>query len=399
MYLSLDIHDFIYYNANMKPISIPYGVLFLLLIPTLSLAVDGGDGLAGFMDTDQFKGMVSQQAANSKAIAGSIGPDAITQAMNKLPHWTSDPGQLKYGQHRTVSPQGEEVITLIRQAFTSNPDAQRNALLKLHDYSEQGIPEAITFFGFAHDYGLLGLVKNQVEAMNYYEVAARQGYQPAVYDLAIHAIYSMGEPQDLQAADRYLIQAMTYGQESSYRVCGMQSFIEYRLGITHSAQVTLSQCDSPLVNLSLAQSGRWQSAEKMVKGLRQSIGTGLDDGYPLLVHVGEVLAGHDPVFYYCKYSLLNKLREHSLDKAQLQTDATRCVDTYSPETFTPTQKYLAASGVAGFIPAEISALRTLRKSNHFHYNLAVPYLPFTQLDIDMLASAKGTQKSNAITSP
>lgn len=382
----------------MKPLAIPRGVLFLFLVPTLALAVEGEQGLSGVMDTAQFKGLVSQQASANQSVVNSIGPDAITQAMNKLPHWTSDPGQLKYGHHRTVSTNGEEVITLIRTVFTGTPVAQHNALLKLHDFSEQGIPEAINFFGFAHDYGLFGLNKDPVEAMKYYEAAARRGYQPAFYDLAIHAIYSLGEPQDLQAADRYLTQAMTYGPEPSYRVCGMQSFIEYRQGKTQGKQTTLSQCESPLVNLALAQSGQWISAEKMVNGLRQSIGTGIDDGYQLLVHVGSSLAGHDPVFYYCKYSLLNEVRERSIEKTQLQTDATRCVDTYSPAAFTATQKYLAITGIVGFIPTEISELSTLRKSNHFHYNLAVPYLPFTQLDMDMLASAKSTMERNTATS-
>ena len=372
----------------MKPLAIPCWVIILCLIPAFALADNGDQGLSHILDTDQFHSLISQQASANKAIIGSIGPDALTQSMSKLPKWTSDLGQLKYGQHRTVSNNGEEVITLIRKVFTSSPSAQHDAMIKLHDYSEHGVPEAINFFGFAHDYGLFGLHKDQVEAMRYYEAAARRGYQPAFYDLAIHAIYSMGESQDLRDAARYLAQAMSYGPESSYRICGMQSFVDYRLGVQNTPTASLSQCESPLVNLSVAQSRHWKSPEKMINGLRQSIGTGIDDGYQLLVQLGQSMAGHDPMFYYCKYSLLNEARTRQIDKDQLQADATKCVDTYSPATFTATQKYLSIAGVVSFIPMETNELSTLRKSNHFHYNLAVPYLPFMQLDMDMVASVR-----------
>ena len=43
----------------------------------------------------------------------------------------------------------------------------------------------------------------------------------------------------------------------------------------------------------------------------------------------------------------------------------------------------AVASITGFVPAEIAALEAMRKSNHFHYAWSVPYLPFTQQDVNL----------------
>jgi hypothetical protein len=43
-------------------------------------------------------------------------------------------------------------------------------------------------------------------------------------------------------------------------------------------------------------------------------------------------------------------------------------------------------GIAGFVPVEINALVHIRRSNPFHYNWSVPYLPFGQQEVNLFSS-------------
>jgi hypothetical protein len=52
---------------------------------------------------------------------------------------------------------------------------------------------------------------------------------------------------------------------------------------------------------------------------------------------------------------------------------------------------MAARGVAGFVGPELAALDTMRRSNRFHFGWSVPYLPFTQGDVDMFEPLMRTQ--------
>ncbi len=355
--------------------------LFFLLPTTQVLANDSA--ISDLLNSDYIKNMANAQQTNNKSVINGIDQNAITNAEEKLPKWYVGTSEIKYGKHRIVSENGESIIALIRQVFTGDAKLKNQSLMKLHGYSEQGVPEAVTFFGFLHDFGLYGVRKDPQEAMRYYEIAADRGYQPALYDMAIHAMYAMGEKQNMPAASGLLGRAMSYG--SDIRVCGMQSFVNYRLNIVSTQPVTLDQCRSPLINLALAQSGHWNSLPKMVDGLRQSIGTGVDDGYQLLITVGKSVAGRDATYYYCKYALLDEFRHKKTTHGDLRADAIDCVNKTAPPSTSPTQKEISVSGITAFVPMENDELIALKKSNHFHYGWPVPYLPFNQLDVDMIA--------------
>jgi hypothetical protein len=335
-------------------------------------------------DSPYFQTMVQRMQQQSAAAVGSITDATLSRVRDELPKGEAL-GRLRYGHHNVVTNAGDTIVGLIIQVAHATP-AQRPPLLdRLAALAAQRIPEALTFEGFAAEYGLWGTPQNETQALALYRAAAAQNYQPAVYNLAIAEAYGRGMPADASRALALISQASGIAADGSYRVCGFGAFLSYRSGDSEEALKYSRSCTSDLANIPRALYEEKLPTATRINMLRASIATGADDGYALLEEVAS-RDQPDPHFLACKYALLNRYRR-TLNGQQLQLDATACFQRYEPEgedarTYQIHQG-IVVPGIAGFVPAEIHALNLLRSGNHFHYAWSVPYLPFRQDDVDM----------------
>jgi TPR repeat protein len=329
--------------------------------------------------------MQRQQARNSSIVnnfnwGDFAKPKASSPQLNQL---GSELTQLR---HNVVSPEGEKVIWLIRSAASPIAATRSAALAALQEYSQSGVPEALTFTGFVLEYGLFGNRKDPARAQALYAAAAAKRYQPAVYDLGIDAAYGRGRTTDFGAAVQQLASAAAIAPDTSSRVCGMGSFVAFRNGAQARAQDFARGCVSPLASLALLQSRTTGLHGAELEDLRRSVGTGVDDGLALIQRATRPLAATDNQYLFCKYMLVTRFRRERVSVA-LRDSAKSCYEATTGnaniaaaahvDQFAHDQAILA---ISSFVPTEITALDALRKSNHYHYDWSVPYLPFTQQD-------------------
>ena len=295
------------------------------------------------------------------------------------------------GPHAVSSKMGEKVIAMIRMLPKADVDAREVILERLQGLAKDGIPEAVTFLGFAAEEGAFGVARQPQTAAQLYRAASQAGYQPALYDLALMYAYGRGIPRNLQEAKALLERASTAGPEGSNRVCGMGSFIAYRLN-DQAAMRSLSEgCSGPLPALAIAATSTATDRGRLVDRLRGSIASGVDDGYVALEVVTRRDAANDTTFSYCLWSLVNRYRSQPTSPA-IATSAANCVDAMAAPgskvaSLEPVARQQAAVGLAHLVSAQVQALSAERKGNRFRYGMPVPFLPFTQDDVDLFASA------------
>ncbi|WP_254211136.1 hypothetical protein [Burkholderia multivorans] len=333
-----------------------------------------------------FADLVNGYRAQNGSIVKSVTADVVDRAKALLPKANQLGERLRFGDHNVVSNDGETVVMWMIEAANATGEKRKALLAKLAELSARGVPEAMTFQGFASEYGLFGFPKNLGRALSLYRSAAASKYQPAIYNLAIAAGYGKLQRPDLASALMYAGQAAAIAADASYRVCGFASFLSYRQGDRVRALQYATSCWSDLAGLSRARYDARASLSERVTLLRNSISTGIDDGYALLEQVTRD-AGAEPQYLACKYELVNKYRRPTGGR-NLRDEAVLCY-----RRFTPTGTQRAASirfntvvpGIVGFVPTEVAALEKLRASNKFHYGWSVPYLPFRQQDVDLFA--------------
>ena len=335
--------------------------------------------------------MRRQQTVNTAAASATDQP-LIDKIRAALPRFKDTASQLKYGRHITISGDGDEAIALIRTA-AATPREREAALARLQMLAQNRVPEALNIYGFLLETGSLGAPRDLTKATQYYQSAANAGYQPAVYNLALMSSYGRGSNIDLTRAMEQLHRAQALGNEDSFRVCGMTSFIAFRRGKTQEALAYSAGCGSALAHLASATSDtRYETLNKRVELLRDSLMTGADDAYSLLVDITKPHASKDPEKLYCKYKLVNEFRDKT-DFKMVKASAQACLASLRPAMGFASADSLASSqlvaGVTGFVPTEIEHLRKMRQSNHFHYSWPVPYLTFGQQEVDIFQSIVG----------
>ena len=359
--------------------------------PISSGSISGA--LTDLFEGGQLESEMQRNQQQNAAIANSVTPEVIRDSQSKLPRidklaTASDfLGKIKYGTHNTVSKNGEQVITLIR-SLTTEPLAQRDHTLRqLQSLAKENNPEALNFIGFVVANGLFGATKNQARAVEYFKTAAAANYQPAIYNLALDAAYSVPTKESLVKATSYINRAANVDTDNSFRICGFASFLYYRQGDLRNATHYTQQCGSALNGLPLALANNSLQLSKRIDLLRTSISTGVDDGYPLLERLTRTNANNDNQYLYCKYTLLNRLRLQP--QLSLNDFAARCYDQFThldPKLkIDANRRGQAISGITSFASIEKTALDQLRTSNHFHYAWSVPYLPFPQQDVDLFS--------------
>lgn len=328
-------------------------------------------------------------ARSHKTAADSVDESMIDKMKRSLPSLNQLGSSLKYGSFSVVSSQGPEVIALVRTIPMLSGTERRDALTKLWNFGRQGVPEAQNFVGFVYEYGVFGVPQNMRTARAYYTAAASRHYQAAMLNLATIAYFGKDQTADQDTARELVRAAADVGVESSGRVCGLASFIEYRRGNVDAALRSGKFCYSALANIPNAAYGYQLPLAQRVKMLRDSIGSGAPDGYRWLEEITQK-AGPDPEFLYCKYRLINRLRT-APTTVDLKTLARTCYEN-SARSPGAVQADNAVQGIVGFVVTEQRQLEQMRQSNRFHYAWSVPYLPFSQGDVDLFEPVvKGTK--------
>ncbi|CAM2198463.1 Sel1 repeat family protein (plasmid) [Paraburkholderia kururiensis] len=349
------------------------------------------ESIKGFAESTFNSPVFSQIQSNfqrqNRSVIESVNDAVVAQAKAMLPRAKVLGERLRYGNHAVVSNDGETMIGWMIQLTGATPPERRELLGKLNALAAQNIPEALTFEGFAAEYGLFGVPQNLAQALQFYQAAAARNYQPAIYNLAVAAAYGKGSRPDINIALGYLARASALAPDASYRVCGFAAFLSYRAGDSAQASRYAQSCWSGLAAIPRALYDERVPVPQRVTLLRESIATGIDDGYPLLAKVTHD-AGADPQYLACKYMLVDRYR-HNLNGNTLRQDAISCYQQTGNIPADPKEALIryntVVPGIVGFVPTEVRSLEKERVSNHFHYAWSVPYLPFRQQDVDLFA--------------
>jgi hypothetical protein len=367
------------------------GALSILSPPPLVLAQEQAhpdsatDEVPGnWANTLMHSGRVEQTAAAMnqplRDIGKSVDTSVIDRVKRSMPSVERFGNALKYTSTVTVSSQGAEIVSLIRLLPNRTGKERSSLLARLLNFSSQNAPEAQNFIGFVNEYGLFGAPRDLTRAREYYKAAASRNYQPAVFNLAIMAYLGKGQQPDADMARDLIRRASGIGPEASARVCGLASFIEYRRGDRAEALRYAQTCHSPLANIPIAAYGSQLPLQLRVKMLRDSIGTGAVDGY----HWLEVVTRQVPFdrnFLYCKYHLINQLKQSRLG-GDVQSMAQTCYAnsvSQKKDSNAPT----AIKGIVSFVMVEQRELEQMRRASRFHAGWSVPYLPFGAADVDL----------------
>lgn len=355
---------------------------------------DVGSAANSTFDSPVFKQTLQRLQNQSAAVMRSIDSTTLARVRASLPNG-ADLGRLRYGSHNVVSRDGESVVGLIIQAAHASAAERTSILTRLNELSANQVPEALAFEGFAAEYGLWGIPKDQRRALAFYQSAAAQNYQPAVYDLALAHAYGKGGPRSVPSALALLSQASNIAPDPSGRVCGFGAFLSYRTGDRAQAMNYSHSCLSDLADIPKAVYGDQITPTQQVTLLRSSIATGIDDGYSLVERAAYQIPG-DPQYLGCKYALVNRYRGN-LVADRLKADALACYRQHTPIAGDARAQLMreqtVVPGIVSFVPLEIRDLEKLRASNHFHYAWSVPYLPFRQDDATLFEPFVLHQKS------
>ncbi|UVA77178.1 hypothetical protein [Pandoraea commovens] len=347
-------------------------------------AVDVRNFAETTFNSDTFKNFVNSYQKQNSTVVDSITSSAVFNAQAALPKAMEYGTRLRYGEHNVVSNDGETIVSWMIQLTNSESQKRKELLAKLSNLASQRNPEALNFAGFIAEYGLFGEAKNLALAIDFYRAAATFNYQPAIYNLALAAAYGKGQAADLNNASSLISQAFAIAPDGSYRVCGFGAFLSYRQGDRTNATRYSSTCWSALANIPRAIYDERTTNAQKIGLLRESIATGVDDGYSLLARVTSE-AGSDPQYTACKYMLVNRYRK-ARDNKGLRDDAVKCYQQSIPSNLDAKEatKRMAITvpGITAFVPIELSALEKMRSANKFHYAWSVPYLPFRQQDVD-----------------
>jgi len=348
-----------------------------------NIAASSSTGIADVVNSDTIKSIAKQQAQINASTEKSVGDDQIKEVKLNLPSIASMVHEVKSGgKVITVSNEGGAIITQI-QALPKLRGVQLNeALTKINAYSNAGYPEAQNYLGFIYEYGLYQNPKNQSKANSLYTVAAKKGYQPAIYNLALVSLYGKDVKPNIRTANDLADRAADIGKESSNRVCGLASFINYRQQKSASALSYAKDCHSALADLPEGALSPKELLPDRINRLEVSLSTGVDDAFSELAILTKY-APKDEGLLACKYAVLNTYRwkllsgELDIDKAVQRCEAqSKAVN--SPML----AKNATSKLISAFVFQKIQAYKRTRESNKFMYRWSVPYLPFQQMDVE-----------------
>jgi TPR repeat protein len=335
---------------------------------------------------DQLAG--SMGAANRSA-AAAVDATSLARAQRSLPLSVLSKDAQAHADAFTVSPQGGEVLALIRQIPARSGAGRDELVRKLVALARQDVPEAQTFVGLAYEYGLFGAQRSPATAREHYGRAAARRYQPAMFNLASMAYFGKGQAADVGAARERVRQAAGMGADPSGRVCGLASYIEYHRGDRAEALRFARACPSPLAHIASAAYDDTLPLDRRVSMLRDAAAAGIPDAYPLLESVTQQHAGNDRDFLACKYWLLNRLQRQA--RNDLEAMASECHARSAANT-PPREAGNTVRAMTAFAISEQRLLDQRRRSDRSHVSWSVPFLPFRQSEVDLFEPVmKGAQ--------
>lgn len=340
----------------------------------------------------QIQAEADRQAASNRQAVQATSSQIIEKAKEGLPKFDGLGMHLRLGETITASEEGKTVIAAIRRLPKTQGTEQRSIVEQLAGFASAGVPEAIHFMGFLHETGMFNATKNPVKAYQLYSAATSKRYAPSAYNQALMQAYGRLSNTNADLAISLLSKSNNMARDTSGRVCGMWSFLTYRAGNLKESFAAAQGCGSPLANLARATDTA-QPLPQRVTWLRDSLATGVDDGFIALAKATRQEARTDPNATFCKYELVAKHFDKGPPK-NLRSEAQLCLNFVTKDTGSTgplSQQEQMIAGVSGFVPAEIGELKKLRQANRFKYSWPVPYLPFTQQEVDLFESAYARQ--------
>ncbi|WP_254221898.1 hypothetical protein [Burkholderia multivorans] len=116
-------------------------------------------------DSPVFADLVNGYRAQNGSIVKSVTADVVDRAKALLPKANQLGERLRFGDHNVVSNDGETVVMWMIEAANATGEKRKALLAKLAELSARGVPEAMTFQGFASEYGLFGFPKDLGRAL------------------------------------------------------------------------------------------------------------------------------------------------------------------------------------------------------------------------------------------
>jgi TPR repeat protein len=341
----------------------------------------------------QIQREADRQATSNRQTIQATSSQLVDKVKEGLPKLDGLGTHLRLGETITASEEGKTVIAAIRKLPRTQGSEQQALIQQLAGFASAGVPEAIHFMGFLHETGMFNTVKNPAKAYQLYAAATAKSYAPSAYNQALMQAYGRLTNTNASLATSLLVLSNNLARDTSGRVCGMLSFLTYRSGNFKESLGAAKGCASPLANLAKATDAS-QPTPQRVTWLRDSLSTGVDDGFAALVNATRAEAKSDPNGTFCKYALVAKHFNNTSPK-NLRTEAQHCLSYVAKNLGGNTgplsvQEQMVA-GISGFVPAEIGELKKLRQANRFKYSWPVPYLPFTQQEVDLFESAYAQQ--------
>lgn len=245
-------------------------------------------------------------------------------------------------------PQINDALTKLSQDQKKN--AQIVAFIK--QSAVAGVPEAINGLGWLSDSGYFGVPKNSELARQYFESASSLGLAAARYNLASMAFWGRGEKANIRKAYNIVSQIHSPKDSASGgHICGLASFMAWRMGKKSEAADLAKGCDGPLALV--AKIYQTNDYEFKVRYAIASLAI-TSDAYPIMLDAAK----NNPQ-EYCVWT--------ALELAKNATD----IDRYGSKCITENPSTLAtAVGRKG-------AILGAKQSNNIHFSASVPFLPYS----------------------
>lgn len=308
--------------------------------------------------------------SDNVATLDSVTKAKIDAVRQNLPRdvWSGMAAQYAQGNvAMTTSEAGKIVVTLIRGL--QDPKARGRNLQLIRKYAELNVPEALNFFGYLYETGLF-VPKNLTLADNYYRAAG--DYPPALLNLGLGAFYGRHgqKASNPGKAVVYLDRARSLAIDGSSRVCGWDSFVNWRLGNRDAAKVAAYGCGSALAALGQAMSEK--DPERRMSIYAGFFPSGADDAFPEMARfTKDSYKSQAP-----EYQLINKYRWKTESK-DVQSLAKELANAQGRDK--PNSSDISAASSARL---HVAKYRQAKESNKFQFGTPVPYLPFRQTDVD-----------------
>ena len=264
--------------------------------------------------------------------------------------------------YESISPTGPQINNALA-SLGADPKKNLQILNYIKSAAQGGKPEALNGLGWLLDNGYFGVPKNPVLAQSYFSRAADAGFVVAQYNLASMAFWGRSEKPSMR--DAYAIVSQLQSPKDSAsggHICGLASFISWRMGKRKDSVEFANGCNGPLATIAKTYVERDYSTKVKTAVLSLAI---TNDVYPLMIEASK----NDPI-ELCAWSAL------ALSKRNGQ------IDRYGSKCLTDTAAMAIAVG-------RKNQIKQLRDANNIMFSASVPFLPYS---IDTQKKMEGFNK-------